>query len=237
MYIIFGASSGVGYELSIRFALESNDLLLISSDKKDLIRLKKHLITMYKIKVDYIDIDLTKSISNKTIKVIMSKMLEFELKGILFPVGRVFRKDYIPQSYDNSLQIVNVNFLNIILIINTFVDHNKKLSIVGFGSISASRGRMINTLYSASKSALYNYFQSLTYQENIKVQFYNLGYLKTGQTYGKNTLIYKGCPKKLASIVYRNLTKKNYIATYPFIWVILEPLIKFIPKNIFKKIE
>ena len=50
-FIIVGASAGLGRSIAEKFASEKNDLVIISSDMKDLVPLKSDLEIRFKIKV------------------------------------------------------------------------------------------------------------------------------------------------------------------------------------------
>ena len=65
---------------------------------------------------------------------------------------------------------------------------NNKGTIVGFGSVSSTIGRNVNTVYAASKRGLESLFESLSItalNSKLKIQFYNIGYLDTNLSYGK----------------------------------------------------
>ena len=104
--------------------------------------------------------------------------------------------------------------------------------IVGFGSISSTIGRDVNTVYAASKRGLESLFESLTIKalrSKLKIQFYTFGYLDTNLSYCKKLLLPKGSAKKLAKIVYKNLNKNYKKTYYPSLWILISIIIKILP--------
>ena len=88
-----------------------------------------------------------------------------EVKGVLFPVGMMVPQDEISNdmSVSNSLIQANMGTVAYFLskIFPIFMKKNEG-SIVGFGSISSTIGRDINSVYAASKRGLESIFESLS---------------------------------------------------------------------------
>ena len=239
--LIVGASSGLGREIAYEFARNSKNLILISRNLKDLEILKSDLEIKFKIEVNVFQLDF--SDLNKVSKFILDnkKVLE-KIDGVLFPIGMMRENDNIKNSNDDLIGIFSANFYSI----NFFITHilnifeeKKNGFIVGFGSISGAIGREINVSYSSAKRALENYFESLiisNLKNDIKVQFYILGYLDTNLSFEKKLLLPKGSPVSLAKIVYKNLDKKGIKKFFPFWWIFIDMAIKILPFFITKKI-
>ena len=213
-YLILGASSGLGKELAYILAKNSHNLIIISRDERDLKAIKSDLEIKFKITVKYFVVDA--SSFDETKKFLYSNLnLLTEIQGILFPLGMMEAKDEILNDMPTSNGLIQANmgvvayFLSKIFPI--FMKKNEGV-IVGFGSISSTIGRDVNTVYAASKRGLESLFESLTIKalrSKLKIQFYTIGYLDTNLSYGKKLLLPKGSAKKLAKIVYKNLNK-NY---------------------------
>ena len=241
--LIVGGSSGLGKEIAYEFAKKSKDIVLISRDIKDLDILKSDIQIKYNIDVKIFQLDFSKP--EDVIKFISEnhELLE-KLDGALFPIGMMIENDTIENSEKNFLSLLSANFYCVGLFISNIIKIFKKRNkgfIVGFGSISGSIGRDANIAYSCAKSALENFFEGLiisNLKNNIKIQFYTLGYLDTNLSSGKKLLLPKGSPKKLAEIVFKNLNKKSLKNYYPGWWTIIDFIIKMIPffisKNIIK---
>jgi len=233
-YLILGASSGLGKELAYVLAKNLNDLIIISRDEKDLSAIKSDLQIKFKINVKYFVVDAS---SYDEIKKFLHSNLNLltEIKGVLFPVGMMEEKDDIlnDMSVSNNLIQANMGVVAYFLskIFPIFMKNNKGV-IVGFGSISSTIGRNVNTVYAASKRGLESLFESLSItalNSELKIQFYNIGYLDTNLSYGKKLLLPKGSTKKLAKIVYKNLNKNYKKIYYPSWWAIIVAIIKIIP--------
>ena len=233
-YLILGASSGLGKELVYVLAKNLNDLIIISRDEKDLSAIKSDLQAKFKINVKYFVVDAS---SHDEIKKFLHSNLNLltEIKGVLFPVGMMEEKDDIlnDMSVSNNLIQANMGVVAYFLskIFPIFMKNNKGV-IVGFGSISSTIGRNVNTVYAASKRGLESLFESLSItalNSELKIQFYNIGYLDTNLSYGKKLLLPKGSTKKLAKIVYKNLNKNYKKIYYPSWWAIIVAIIKIIP--------
>ena len=217
-YLIVGASSGLGRDLAYEFAKNSINLTLISRGKKDLEYLKSDIEIKYNIKVDIFQLDF--SYQNNITNFITEKQNFIKsFDGVLFPIGMMLDGDTIKNTDEKLNKLMSANFYCIAnfisKLLNVFEEKNKGV-IVGFGSISGAVGRQINTGYASAKRALETYFESLIVSNsnnNIKIQFYTLGYLDTNLSFDKKLILPKGSTKKLAKIVYKNLNlqgSKNF---------------------------
>ena len=235
-YLIVGASSGLGKELAYSFAKHNHDIVLVSRDIRDLSPLKSDIENKYKNNVEILDIDLS---SNDEIETKLFNERYFkEIHGILFPIGMMLDDDRENLSFKKINKLMNSNFTSITYIISNFSKHlsSKNGQIIGFGSISGFLGRKINPYYSASKRALESYFESLAFinkTNELKIQFYILGYLDTSLAFGKKLMLPKGSPKKLANIVYKNKHYKFKKFFFPAWWKPIAFILKIIPFNIF----
>ena len=240
-YLILGASSGLGRELAYILAKNSNDLIIISRDERDLRAIKSDLEIKFKITVKYFVVDAS---SFDEIKKFLHSNLNLlnGIQGILFPVGMMKTKDGILNDISESNSLIQANmgvvayFLSKIFPI--FMKKNKGV-IVGFGSVSSSIGRDVNTVYAASKRGLESLFESLAIlaiPSKLKIQFYTIGYLDTNLSYGKKLLLPKGSTKKLAKIVHKNLNKNYKKIYYPSWWTVIAIIIKILPFSLIRYI-
>jgi NAD(P)-dependent dehydrogenase (short-subunit alcohol dehydrogenase family) len=164
------------------------------------------------------------------------------ISGLLFPIGAVSPND------DGSLDphmvewLTRVNFLSVVSAVARFLltlRSQPRATIVGFGTVAATRGRSVNTVYSAAKRALESYFESLRYifaDSNVRVQFYVLGYLDTNLAFGIPTLIPKANPDILSARVLRNLERNIGVVYYPAFWRFACAVLRQVPWVLFKYI-
>ena len=221
-YIIVGASSGLGRELSYKFAENKKDLVLISRDDRDLFPLKSDLEKKYKISVKIICIDFSRA--DQIVEKLIPEIKKLNnIKGILFPVGLMHENDEVYLNKESVKDIFYANFLSITITIYELkkIIKNENILLVGFGSVSGLLGRNLNSNYAASKRALESYFESLAFDskvKNLKIHFYTLGYLDTNLAFGKKLILPKGNIKSLSSIVYKNKDKKIVKRYFPYFW-------------------
>jgi short-subunit dehydrogenase len=242
-FIIVGASAGLGRSLAEKFASKNYDLVLISSDIRDLDPLKMDLENRFHVKIFPIEMSLTKNhLDFNEIESALKK--SSPLEGLLFPIGYPYEKDLPGLNEGKTIDIVNANFLSILIFINQFLDvlKERKSLIIGFGSVASIRGRSRNAIYSASKRGLESYFESLrhfTQNSKICVQFYNLGYLNTNLAFNdEKTIFFKRADvKPLADIVFTNLFKDFGIKYYPKSWKLVKIILPLLPWNFFKKMK
>ncbi len=242
-FIVVGASAGLGRSLAEKFASEKNDLILISSDIRDLIPLKSDLEIRFKVKIIPIEISFKKIPVDFT-EITQSLNHLSPLEGILLPIGYTDTNDAPGADDAMTIEILNTNLISVCLIVNHFLSSLKERRsvIIGFGSVAAIRGRTRNATYAASKRGLESFFESLrhsTQNSNAIVQFYILGYLDTNLSFSDHKTVFfkRADVKKLSSIIYSNRFKDFGIAVYPNTWKLVRLLLPFIPWNIFKKIN
>ena len=240
-YLILGASSGLGRELAYTLAKNSNDLIIISRDERDLRAIKSDLEIKFKITVKYFVVDAS---SFDEIKKFLYSNLNLlrEIQGILFTIGMMETKDEILNDMLVSNNLIQANFGVVAYFLSKifpiFMQKNKGV-IVGFGSVSSAIGRDVNTIYAASKRGLESLFESLAIMalpSKLKIQFYTIGYLDTNLSYGKKLLLPKGSNKKLAQIVYKNLNKNYRKIYYPSWWAVIAIIIKILPFSLIRYI-
>ena len=233
-YIILGASSGLGKEITYLLAKKKNDLIIISRDERDLRAIKDDLEIQFKINVRYFELDLSSFEKIQNFFKCNPNIIN-EIEGILMPVGMIMENDVITNNLENSNQLIQSNLGSVIYFVSkflpTFIKKNKG-NIVGFGSVSAIFGRDKNVVYAASKRALESFFESLEISlasTKLNIQFYTLGYIDTNLSYGKELILPKGSAKKLAHIVHNNLNKNSITIFYPFWWRYINIFLKIIP--------
>jgi len=230
-YLIIGASSGLGRELSFKFAENKNNLLISSRDERDLKALQSDLVNKFKIDVKTLEIDITSEESIKSNLLSNQKLLN-NIDGILFPVGLMHDNDDTSLDLEKINDITKANFSSIAYIASHYLNLRKEGTIVGFGSVSGYLGRNLNTFYAASKRALESYFESIGFEgkrNKINIQFYILGYLETNLSFGKKLLLPKGSTKKLSEIVYKNRNVKFKKFFFPKWWALIIFLLKIFP--------
>lgn len=243
MYIIVGASSGVGRAIAEVFASKGSDLCLVSREIRDTQAMALDLNLRYGVSVSAVDLDLSKSKINfdEVLKVVAQAQANF--KGVLFPAGAVSDIDTLAIDAFQIEKLINVNYQSICnLIIEVIRKAHKdcEMTFVGFGSVAAARGRGLNMVYSSAKAALQFYFESLRHAcvgKPIIVQFYVLGYMDTNLAFAYNVPFPKGDPKKMAENLFRNINKDIGVVYYPWWWSLIVNMIDLVPWTVYKHLK
>ncbi len=243
MYIIVGASSGVGRALAEVFAAKGCDLLLVSREERDTNAMASDLMLRFGVAVTTAKIDLAASNPDFTEIFTAVDSSRENFKGILFPAGTVINADTLAIETSAIDALFRVNCLSVCsLIVEVLARAHKesKLSVVGFGSIASVRGRGSNMIYSAAKAAMRFYFESLRHacaEKDVAVQFYVLGYMNTNLAFAYNVPLPKGEPVDLAESVYRNVNRDFGESYFPRYWRIIAYILKSIPWPIYKHLK
>ena len=239
-FIIVGASAGLGRALAEKFASEGNNLIIISSELKDVNAIKCDLENRFNVKVFTTQMMFQKNELNFDDFDEIIKNVE-DIKGILLPIGHSDPSDNPHGDRSRIHDIFNVNLVNVCIFINHCLKiiKNDNVTITGFGSVSSIRGRKRNSTYAAAKRGLECYFESLRHSESEKIiQFYLLGYLETNLTFGEQTIGPRPVEvEKFATEVFDNISKDFGIKFYPKVWMPLMTMVRFMPWRFFKRIK
>jgi len=241
-YVIVGASAGLGRALAEKFASQNNDLVIISSDLRDLDALKNDLQTRFDVKIHPIQISFREyPMDFHNLDNVIHEV--GPILGILLPIGLSDPSDNPSNTESKTIELFNVNLICVCIFINRYLELLKKnkSTIIGFGSIAAIRGRTRNSTYAAAKRGLESYFESLRHfmsNDSVTVQFYMLGYLSTNLTFGEKTIGFKPVDVNiLATKIYDNRFQDFGKKIYPIYWKPIKILLQFLPWSLFKKIK
>ncbi len=236
-----GASAGVGRALSEALAARGDALLLVASDARDLEPQASHLRRMYGVQVEIVAADAI--CSEEFLGKIISAAQRFgEIQGLFFPIGASRSDDSGTLPVDEARSLIDANLFTVMAVVGHFLpvllaaNHG---CIVGFGSIAAIRGRQTNVIYAAAKRGLASYFESLrriAAQSQVRVQFYQLGYVETQQTFGRRLLFRPAHPAGIATVVVQNLDRDIGMRYLPRYWAPIAWLVSVLPWAIFKRL-
>jgi len=243
MYVIVGASSGVGRAIAEVFAAKGCDLVLVSREERDTNAVASDLMLRFGVSVKFVKLDLAapQPDFSEILEAVNSAGKNF--KGMLVPAGAVINTDTLEIETSAIDGLFRVNCLSICSLIIEMLKRLHKdnvISLVGFGSIASARGRGSNMIYSAAKTAMRFYFESLRHacvDKKVVVQFYVLGYMDTNLAFAYNVPLPKGVPNELAQRVYRDIQKDIGVSFFPRYWLIIAMIIKLIPWPIYKHLK
>ncbi|HYC36876.1 MAG TPA: SDR family NAD(P)-dependent oxidoreductase [Usitatibacter sp.] len=240
--MVVGASAGLGRALAQALASRGHDLFLVASDERDLRALSSHLRQVYGVQVEH----MARAISAApgwAHEVGAAAQRGGVPDHVLFPVGGSRDDDAGGLADTDALDILGVNLVGVMHLAAELLPAMTRAgrgSLVGFGSIAGARGRSRNVAYSAAKSALRTYFESLRHlgaAHGIEVQFYVLGYMATQQSYGKRLPLPVASPDAVARAIVDALGHGSRVRHLPAFWGPVEWLLRAMPFAIFRKIK
>lgn len=243
-FVIVGASAGLGRALSEALAEKGHNLLLISSDERDLqiqatdlqIRFGTEVTTLAcRLKADAPTIE--------TIELSAAQLGGGPVDGLFFPLGLSRDNDDGMQPPQYVHELVEANLSGTMALTAHFLPSMLKRNrgyIVGFGSVAADRGRGSNIVYAAAKRGLASFFESLRHKSagtGVRVHFYQMGYLGTSLSFGKKLPFPAASPQRAAAEVVEHLDRDRGLTYFPAFWRWICLALKLTPWSVFKKLR
>jgi len=237
--LVIGATAGLGRALTEMLAAQGHALYLVGSDERDVAAQTADLAARYGVKVVGDSINLVE---------LDPASLHGRVHQRLGPITNLFYIagfslfDSGPVSDDLVRRLIEVNFTSAVRIVNAFLPDLKERdgNLVGAGSVSASRGRRINSIYAAAKSGLETYFSAVRHYlagTRCRVQFYQLGYIETRMTFGQKLMFPAMKPEDGAAVIVRNLGRDLGSIYLPRWWWLITTTIRLLPWPIFKRLN
>jgi short-subunit dehydrogenase len=240
--VVVGASAGLGRALAERLAGAGHDLVLASSDERDVAALAAHLQIHNGVRATAVAVDLGGDTDG-------GERLESAARALggadalLLPIGWTAPLDDACRDTELTERLVRTNFLSVATLVSRFLPglrQRPRAAVVGFGSVAAVRGRGANIVYAASKRALQTFFEGLRHactDTPVRVQFYVLGYLDTNLAFGRRTLLPRANPEHLAARVARDLGRFEGVVYHPGWWRPVCALLSVVPWFVFKRLR
>jgi short-subunit dehydrogenase len=239
--VVVGASAGLGRALAEALAEAGHDLVVVSSDARDLDAVAADLRIRHGVKVVGVPLDL----GSAEVDLAGVKQAAMALGGpdaLLLPIGWTAASDDAATSGELAARLVRTNFLSVAALVAELLPELRqrpRASIVGFGSVAALRGRGANMVYAASKRALQTWFEGLRHAcagSSVRVSFYVLGYLDTSLAFGRKAPLPRADPARLAARVARNLGREG-VVYYPRAWRLVGAVLPLLPFFIYKRLK
>lgn len=233
--LILGATSSIARACSEILASRKCKLFLASRNITELGRIASDLRIRFSAEVDYAFFDITQMDSHAVfLEKLIVKMGVID--GLIMAVGWIDKFEY--------QKVITINFTGPVSFLEHFVKYlvfQKKGFIIGLSSVAGDRGRKLNYVYGASKSALTTYLQGLRnslYPSKIQILTIKLGLIDTKMVFGGKYPLYLAAnPKKTAIKIIRALDKRKESVYIPGIWRIVMLIIRLIPEKIFKRLS
>jgi short-subunit dehydrogenase len=242
-YIIFGASTGISYELvNLIIKKDKNPYFFFSSSNIE--NLKK-LVNKFNLSVNQYDLyslDLTNNeINLESLLKALKKYLEGKNYIYFFPSIPCLSEGKI--STEKVETIININFNSFIKIFNCLLDRMKMTEVITYtSSIACIRPKSKNYLYSASKTGIESYLKSLMHYfkyEKPYIQIFRLGFISDNNT--KKDLLKRqlsASPLKISNFIYsKNKESRSDLFYYPKKTVLLKFILMLMPRYLFKKLK
>ena len=240
--VVVGASAGLGRALAVELAAGGHDLVLVSSDPRDLEALASDLRIRHGVRVTAVPCDLGGERSG--VERLGEAVAELgSPDALLLPIGWTAASDDTTLDEGRAERLVRTNFLSVAAVVGRFLpelQRRPRASVVGFGSVAGARGRGSNVFYAASKRALETYFESLRHAcagTPVRVSFYVLGYLETNLAFGRRTLLPRADPARLAARVVRGLGRREGVLYHPRAWRLVAAALPLVPFSVYRRLK
>ena len=239
--IVVGASSGLGRALAVELARNGRPLLLVASDARDLDALASDLRLRFKIEVGTLAMDLAATADPGGH--ILAKLSEMPpASALLLAVGMSRSDDDGTLGAAAIGQLLAINLHAPMAIVHALLPVllESKGSIVGFGSIAAARGRSRNIVYAAAKRGLETFFESLRHRHlpsALRVQFYQLGFLRSNLTFGLQLPLPIAEPDDVARQVVAHLQRGSFTQYEPRWWGMIALVVRSLPWFAFRRMK
>jgi decaprenylphospho-beta-D-erythro-pentofuranosid-2-ulose 2-reductase len=162
-------------------------------------------------------------------------------RRLFFVAGAIGESDdlYSAQAVES---LTRVNYLGVASLMADFLPLLKGAAgsrVTFIGSVAGDRGRAVNPLYCAAKSALDTYaegIRQLLQPQGVGVCLVRLGYVDSRLSYGRTPRALTLPPAKAAALVKRACEDNRSIVYIPWWWSIVMTGIKMIPEVIWKRL-
>ncbi len=236
--LITGASSGIGYELAIQLAA-TNRLVLIARREELLTDLINKLPKRDHLhfKCDVGDYESVKNI----FQILTDQKVQIDVA--ILNAGISISFDPFNMSIERIQQVININFFGVINVIERLLPGMRQKNeglIAATGSLAGYRGMPTAAPYSASKSAMATFLESLRIdylKTGVKFTLISPGFVLTPMTAHKNKFMpFLMTPEKAAQIIIRGLEKEKTEIHFPYSLSLIAKLGRLIPDRIYARL-
>ena len=236
--LITGASTGIGRALAVELSKNNVRLALIARRENLLSEIAPENKNIIRIKCDVSDKD---QVVNAYAEIIEKfGKVDIAILNAGFSV-RMTAEDY---NSELAEKIYGANVFGIIYWVEQLLPQfmkRKEGMIVGISSLADTKGYSKSGFYSSSKAAVTIYLEGLSSElrkYNLKVISVRPGFVRTPMT-DKNEfempLLME--PEKAAGIILRGIKKEKRKIQFPWQFVLLTWLVRFVPNSVFEFLE
>jgi short-subunit dehydrogenase len=239
--VIVGASSGLGRALSSEMASRRMDLLLVASDVRDLDAIAADLALRHGVQVRSLAMDVGHE-PDPAARIVAALEGMPSVTALLLPLGASREDDDLTLDVRGIGQLLAINLHAPLAIVHGLLPAllQSRGVIVLFGSIASIRGRGRNVVYAAAKRGLISLYESLRQRhrpDELRVQFYQLGFLATNLTYGMHLPMRAIEPAAVARSVGRRLGGASAFRHVPERWRLLAIVLRAMPWALYRRIR
>ena len=236
--VVVGGSSGLGRALCEELAARGRDVVIIASRAEDCRRLADHLRLLHGVNALPLATDARDPTAFRD-ALAHALASAGPVTELFLPMGQAFEDDQIGAASRRLEEIWRVNYAAVVLAIEIIQPLMPSGRIVGFGSIAAIRARNRNLQYAAAKSALSCYFEGLRHAlvSGSKVaQFYVVGYMASGQSFGKTQLFPPMSARGAARRVLNDRDRDFGKRFLPGYWAVVAAILRLLPWRVFSRL-
>jgi short-subunit dehydrogenase len=239
--VIVGASSGLGRALACELASRRMDLLLVASDVRDLEAIAADLGLRHGVLVRGLAIDVAQE-ADPAARILGALEGMSPMTALLLPIGVSREDDDLTLDVRGIGQLLAINLHAPLAIMHGLLPAllQSRGTVVLFGSIAAIRGRGRNVVYAGAKRGLISLYESLRQRyrsDELRVQFYQLGFLATNLTYGMRLPMRAMDPSLVARTVARRLDGGSAFRYVPYRWRLLSIIVRVLPWALYRRIR
>lgn len=243
--LITGASSGIGYELALKFGENHHNLVLVARNKEKLNELAKYLSDSYFVKVQVICCDLT---IDEDIEKLFALTKNYNINVLCNNAGMGDYGFFLDSDINKVNQMIDLNIKSLVKLTYHYANlmkNEKSGKILNIASIGSFVPGPLMAVYYATKAFVLSFSESLSIElknDHIQVITSCPGPTKTKffENASSDVDLLKGVkandPKDVASLIYKNLMK-NKVVYIPFLKNKLAVFgIRFISRKSLRKI-
>lgn len=240
--IITGASSGIGWQLSLLMASKGYDLGLMARRADLLERLKSELVRLHpnqKFFVSACDVRRVEECRREV------KHLAAELESLdvfVANAGVGFQTPGWKENWEDVKMILETNVMGAVACLDAAKEvmlRQRSGHLVGISSVAAARGLPASAAYCSSKAALTTYLESLRIDlkpVGIAVTSIHPGYVLTAMTEKNTNMPFLLSAEKGTDLIFKAIQRKTPYAILPWQLYPLMHLVKWMPRVIYDRL-
>jgi len=238
--LIVGASSGLGRALAEQYAGKNYDLALVSRDARDLAAIRADLSWRFRVDVR----DYAGDITDRSRQPALREWLKAlgPIRYACLVAGGTFEGPGNVPDESAIQKSMDLNYFAIVSLMNDLVSSASPETILVVSSIAVTAPRGANLAYTAAKTALDTYSQSLRHfitvrKMRTKIQILRLGYMDSIFTRGMNLRFPVAQAADVARYLWRIRDTKEGVFYYPGYWWFLCTALQSIPWFLYRRLR